>query len=76
MGVGPVNRAVVDVDNQSLSIRISLMRKEGLAEGLKNASGIICAVDFGTSREPIDDMELMWFPMIVNIANMNFWISA
>jgi hypothetical protein len=54
-----VNRAVVDVRNQSLSMRTSPFWKEGLAGRLTNIGGIICAVDFGTSREPIDDMESM-----------------
>jgi hypothetical protein len=34
----------------------------GLAERLKHGSDITCTVDFGTDREPIDDMEPMWVP--------------
>jgi hypothetical protein len=52
-----VNGAIVAVHNQLLSMRISPLRKEGLVERLKNVSDMICAVDFGASREPIDDME-------------------
>jgi hypothetical protein len=44
------------------SIRISPLLKGGLAEQLKTADGGICAVDFGTNREPIDDMESMRVP--------------
>jgi hypothetical protein len=54
-----MSRAVIDVHNQSLSMRISPLRKECLVEPLKNVNGITCAVDFGTSLEPIDDMETM-----------------
>jgi hypothetical protein len=39
---------------------ISYLRKDGLVEQLKNDCGMICAVDFGTGQEPIDDMEPMW----------------
>jgi hypothetical protein len=56
-GQAPVNRAVVDVHNQSLS-----MRKEVLVERLTNLRGIICVVEFSTSLEPIDDIELMLVP--------------
>jgi hypothetical protein len=58
----PVNRAVVDEHNQSLSIRISPLPKEGPVERPKNVSDIICVVDFGTRWEPIIDMEPMWVP--------------
>jgi hypothetical protein len=61
-GHSPVNRAVVDVPNQSLSMRISPLQKEGLVEGLKNVLGIICVAAFGTSWEPIDGMEPFWVP--------------
>jgi hypothetical protein len=57
-----VNRAVVEVHNQSLSTQISPLRKEGLVERLKNVNGVISAIDFATSREPIGDMEPMWVP--------------
>jgi hypothetical protein len=55
----PVNRAVVDVHNQSLSMQISSLGTEGMVERLKNLRGTTCPLDFGTSREPIDDMEPM-----------------
>jgi hypothetical protein len=54
-----VNRAVVGVPNQSLSMQISPLQKESLMVRLKPFGGMICALDFGTSREPVDDMELM-----------------
>jgi hypothetical protein len=57
-----VNRAVVDVHNQSLSVGISPLRKKGLVEQLKNLSGIMCAVDIGASPEPIDEMKPLWIP--------------
>jgi hypothetical protein len=41
---------------------ISPLQKEGLVQRLKNASGIIYVVDFGTSRKPIDNMEPMRVP--------------
>jgi hypothetical protein len=57
-----VKRAVVDVHSQSLSMRISPLRKEGLVKRLMNVRGIIRAFDFGTNREPIDEKEPMWVP--------------
>jgi hypothetical protein len=50
------------VNNQWISMQISPSWKETLVERLKNVSGIICIVDFGTSREPTDDMEPLWVP--------------
>jgi hypothetical protein len=41
-------------------MRISPLRKEELVEWLTNLNGRICAVDFGTSQEPINDMEPIW----------------
>jgi hypothetical protein len=55
-----VNQAVVDADNQLLFMRISPLPKECLVERLKNVSGLICAFDFGTGQESIDDMEPIW----------------
>jgi hypothetical protein len=43
-------------------MRISLLRKEGLVERLKNVSGIIYVVGFDTNREKIDDMGPIWVP--------------
>jgi hypothetical protein len=48
--------------NELLSMRISPLQNKGLAERLRNLSGIMCAIDFATSREPGNVMEPMWVP--------------
>jgi hypothetical protein len=59
-GHAPVNRVVIDAQNQLLSGHISPFRKECLVERLKNLNGRIYTVDFGTNREQINDMEPIW----------------
>jgi hypothetical protein len=62
-----VGWAVVEMHNQSFSVRVSPSRKEWLMERLNHVGSTIHAVHFGTGRELINTTKPCGFHMIMNI---------